>query len=51
MINWLRKRFGLHLHTWSKWNAIRTSDGGIAGARRFCQTCKTIDEIWYPDGH
>lgn len=50
MINWLRRLFGLHVHTWSDWYPLYASDQSIAGNCRTC-CCGASERDMYPDGH
>ncbi len=52
MINWIRRRLGLHVHDWYPWASIHAIDFScILGRVRVCKHCPAVDREFYPDGH
>lgn len=50
MINFLKRLFGAHVHTWSDWYPLYAYDGHIVGNCRTC-ACGASERDMYPDGH
>lgn len=51
MIDFIKKFFGFHVHTWDAWYPLYASDLTEVGRKRRCLTCPKVDQEFYPDGH